>query len=726
MIFRRRQPKKPHRTTVSPAHLKCRPNLEELETRTLLATSILKTNLVADTPGVALVTDPKLINPWGIALNAPIGVFWIADNGTGVSTLYDGAGQPFPSGSPLIVTIPPPAGSPAGTTATPTGTVFNSGSGFVISANGASAPAQFLFAGEDGTISGWNSAVDGTHAVVKVDNSAQRAVYKGLALGTNATGTFLFAANFKSGKIDVFDQQFHGSSVPGGFTDASIPAGFAPFNIKNLNGKLFVTYAKQNAAGDADMPGPGNGFVDVFDTNGTRLQRLASGGSLNSPWGETIAPASFGDFSNDVLVGNFGDGRINAFDPASGALVGQLQDAQGNPITIDGLWALTFGNGTGSADANTLYFTAGTDHEKHGLFAKLQAVTATAGPVFAVGGAPGRVQLRNISDGSLVADFAPYGSSYTGPVSVALGDVNGDGFPDVVTGARTGSPHVKVFDGKAIHNRTFDQANPDASVLASFFAYDLQFHVGVNVAVGKVNGDGFADLVTGASVGNPHVKVYNSAAIAAGTFQNPEANLLASFFAYTLNLNLGANVAVGDVTHSGFADLITGATGGNPHVKVYSGQAVAKHSLTSANPDASLRASFFAFGLNQNTGASVAAGDTTGTGFADIITGAGNGSSEVKVFSGKAIANGTFRNSAPDADRLDQFFATDVQTTGGVQVGAADFDGDGKADILTGFATSAANFRVISSGSATGTKPPALNGIEGTIANLQGPISVGV
>jgi uncharacterized protein (TIGR03118 family) len=709
---------------IRPSPAAWRPRFEELEKRTLLSTSILKTNLVADTPGVALVTDPNLINPWGIALNPDLGDFWISDNGNGLSTLYDGNGQPFPTGAPLVVTVPPPANSAAGTAASPTGTVFNSGSGFVVSANGASAPAQFLFATEDGTISGWNTGVNATRAILAVDNSAQGAVYKGLALGTNSTGTFLFAANFNSGRIDVFDQQFHAATLAGNFTDPSIPAGFAPFNVKNLGGKLFVTYAKQNAAKDADVAGPGNGFVDVYDTNGTLLQRLVSGGPLNSPWGETIAPASFGDFSNDVLVGNFGDGVINAFNPTSGALVGQLKDSQGSPIVIDGLWALTFGNGTAAADANTLFFTAGTDHEKHGLFGKLQAVTAI-GNIFAVGGAPGRVQLRNTSDGSLVADFAPYGASYTGPVSVAVGDVNGDGVPDVVTGAAAGSPHVKVFDGKAIRNRTFDQNNPDASLLASFFAYDLQFHVGVNVAVGKINGDSFADIVTGAAQGNPHVKVYNSAAIANGTFgQNPEANVLTSFFAYPLNINLGANVAAGDVTHSGFADLITGATSGNPHVKIFSGQAIARRTLSPHNPDASLRASFFAFGLNQNVGASVAAGDTTGTGFDDIITGASAGSSQVKVFSGKAIGDGTFQNSTPDAHRLDQFFATDAQIAGGVEVGAAEFNGDGKADILTGFVTTAASFRAVA-GTATGTKPPAINGIDGTIQNLQAPISVG-
>jgi uncharacterized protein (TIGR03118 family) len=679
---------------------------------------------VADTAGTALVTDPNLINPWGIALNPTLNVFWMSDNRTGVSTLYDGNGQPAPAGSPLIVTVPASNSSPAGTRSRPTGIVFNSGSGFVITANGTSAAAQFVFATEDGTISAWSPDVDATHAVITVDNSAQGAVYKGMALATNATGTFLVAANFRAGTIDVFDSQFHPHALSGNFSDSAIPGGFAPFNIKNLGGKLFVTYAKQNATKDADVAGAGNGFVDVFDTNGTLLQHLVSGGSLNSPWGETLAPASFGAFGNDVLIGNFGDGRINAYDPNTGALVGQLQDGQGNPIVLPGLWALTFGNGSGTLDANTLYFSAGPGHQQHGLFGKLQAFTVP-GALFAVGGAPGRVEVRNVSDGSLVASFAPYGSTYTGPVSVAVGDVNKDGFPDIVTGAMVGNPHVKVFDGKAIHNGTFDPANPDGGLLASFFAYGLQFHVGVNVTVGQVNGDGFADIITGATFGNPHVKVYNSAAIANGTFAaNPETNVITSFFAYTLNVNLGANVAAGDVTHSGFADIITGATSGNPHVKVYNGQDVAHGTLTALNPDAHLRTSFLAFGVNKNAGANVATGDTTGEGFSDIIVGSARGSSEVKVFSAKAIANGAFQGSAPDANRLDDFFAADAPTTDGVRVAAASFAGDNKAEILTGFVTTTANFRVVRA-NATGTKPPALPGLDSVISEIQGNISVG-
>src|SRR5262249_52951457 len=247
-----------------------RPSVESLEERQLLASAFLQKNLVSDIAGVARTTDPKLGNPWGIAY-APTGPFWIANNDTGSTTLYDGAGQPFPTGTPLVVTIPPPMGSTA--TAAPTGIVFNGSSDFVVTATGKSGSSVFIFATEDGTISGWSPNVDGTHAILKVDNSVvptppTGAVYKGLALGSNASGNFLFATNFRAGTIDVFDKNFTKATLAGSFRDATIPAGFAPFGIQNIGGSLYVTYAKQNAMMHDDVKGAGNGFVDVFDTNG--------------------------------------------------------------------------------------------------------------------------------------------------------------------------------------------------------------------------------------------------------------------------------------------------------------------------------------------------------------------------------------------------------------------------------------------------------------------------
>src|SRR5947209_3842433 len=293
-----------------------RPVLEGLEDRCLMATGFIQTNLVSDIAGVARFTDPNLVNPWGIAL-APTGPIWIADNGAGVSTVYNGAGKALPPNSPLVVTIPPPAGSAPGTQAAPTGIVFNGTSDFTVSANGNSAPAIFIFATEDGTISGWNAAVDRTNAILEVDNSAvpmagSGAVYKGLAQGSNANGNFLFATNVRAGTIDVFDKNFAKATLAGAFSAPNLPAGFAPFGIRNIGGSLFVTFALQNAAKHDDVAGPGNGFVDVFDTNGNLLKRFASQGSLNSPWGLALAPAKFGIFSNDLLIGDFGDGRINA------------------------------------------------------------------------------------------------------------------------------------------------------------------------------------------------------------------------------------------------------------------------------------------------------------------------------------------------------------------------------------------------------------------------------
>ncbi len=338
-----------------------------------------QTNLVSDLPKIAKFQDPNLVNPWGLS-HGPATPWWVSDNGKGVSTLYKGDGTPFPVGSPLVVTIPPPAGSPAGTTSAPTGNVFNGTSDFVVTENNVSGPSLFIFATEDGTISGWNFNVDKTNAILEVDNSASGAVYKGLALGHNASGNFLFATNFHAGTIDVFDAHFASAKLAGSFTDPNLPpcsndptqACFAPFGIQNINGKIYVTYALQKLPDKHDdQAGPGNGFVDVFDTNGNLLQRLVSHGQLNSPWGLALAPEGFGRFGKDLLVGNFGDGHINAYEPDTGAFRGQLKDQKGNSIAINGLWALGFGNGALAGPTDTLFFTAGINDEADGLFGSI-------------------------------------------------------------------------------------------------------------------------------------------------------------------------------------------------------------------------------------------------------------------------------------------------------------------------------------------------------------------
>ncbi|HEY1884824.1 MAG TPA: TIGR03118 family protein [Roseiarcus sp.] len=320
-----------------------------------------QTNLVSDLPGVAQIQDPNLVNAWGISFG-PTSPFWISDNGAGLATLYSvpGSGPPSVSKLGLTVTIPPTAG---GTTSAPTGQVFNGGVGF--------GGAKFLFDSEDGVISGWKGP-GGTDTVIGVDKGSA-AVYKGLAISDpGASSAVLYATNFRAGTIEAYDPSFAPASLPGNFTDPNLPAGYAPFNDKVINGELYVTYAVQDGAKHDDMKGLGNGLVDVFNLDGTFDQRLISHGALDSPWGLQIAPSSFGPLAGDLLVGNFGNGMINAFDPTTGAFVGTIDGADGNPLVIDGLWGLTVGNGSamgGSSDA--LFFTAGPNDESDGLFGTL-------------------------------------------------------------------------------------------------------------------------------------------------------------------------------------------------------------------------------------------------------------------------------------------------------------------------------------------------------------------
>jgi uncharacterized protein (TIGR03118 family) len=401
------------------SRIKARLCLEALEDRCLLSGNVLQTNLVSDLPGVAAVQDPNLVNPWGIS-ESPGSPFWISDNNAGVSTLYNTPGQngaPIAI-NPLVVSIPTP-GNSLGSTGTPTGTVFNTDGGtlggFQVSGvdkngNPITAPAIFLFDTEDGTLVGWNPAVNpkgfdpakaGTYGIIAVDNSGNNftnpdpnqqtgAVYKGLTIATSATPiiagdpnstALIYASNFRAGTIDVYDAAFHKvTTLPtGAFTDPNLPRGYAPFNVQVLNNQLFVTYAKQNAAKHDDVAGPGNGFVDVFNLNGTPglaggQVRLISRGVLDSPWGLAIAPSSFGSLGGDLLVGNFGNGFINVFNPTTGQSLGQLKDPDGEPIQIDGLWALTVGNGGAGGSANAVYFTAGLFGETHGLFGSLAPV----------------------------------------------------------------------------------------------------------------------------------------------------------------------------------------------------------------------------------------------------------------------------------------------------------------------------------------------------------------
>jgi uncharacterized protein (TIGR03118 family) len=322
-----------------------------------------QTNLVSDIPGVAAVTDPNLVNPWGIS-ESPGSPFWIADNGSGVSTLYNTQGAI----QPLVVTIP----NPSGGTSAPTGTVFNGTSAF----NG----DAFLFASEDGAITGWRGAL-GTTAEVLLDGTQNKSVFKGLAISTVGSSSYLYATDFRNDQVDIL-QSSGAPALTGSFVDPTIPAGFAVFGIQNIDGELYVTYAKQDAAKHDDVAGPGNGYIDVFDLNGNFVKRLVSNGPLDSPWGLALAPTGWGKVGGDLLVGNFGDGSIDAFNPTSGAFLGEFDDSNGDPLINQGLWALQFGNGGAGGNTDTLYFTAGIPGngqvEDHGLFGALNPVPEPA------------------------------------------------------------------------------------------------------------------------------------------------------------------------------------------------------------------------------------------------------------------------------------------------------------------------------------------------------------
>ena len=328
--------------------------------------SFTQTNLVSDGTVPAELIDPNLINPWGISTPSPTGPFWISDNNAGVTTFYSSSGGTTTKDGQ--VAIPPPGKTGAGT---PTGQVFNStGKGFEISQNGKTAPALFIFATEDGTISAWNPDVNPNSAVIAVDNSkggrpGDGAVYKGLAIGTTKDGTFLYAANFRNGSVDMFNSKFQ---LVKSFTDPTVPNGYAPFNVQVLDGKLFVTFAQQDATRHDDVAGAGHGFVDEFDLDGRKIERVASHGPLNSPWGLAIAPAGFGEFSNDLLVGNFGDGTINVFSRTD-QFLGKLDRPNGKPFHETDLWALL-------ANGNNILFTAGLANESHGLFGSLSATSS--------------------------------------------------------------------------------------------------------------------------------------------------------------------------------------------------------------------------------------------------------------------------------------------------------------------------------------------------------------
>ena len=364
-----------------------RPSIELLEPRQLMSSTSTfynQVNLVSDNGAPGSRNNPNLVNGWGLAHTAA-GPWWVSSADKGLSIEYDGAGGQ----TEADVIIPPAAGQTDGS---PTGASGNDSSAFAISANGRSAPSLYVFTTEDGTISGWNPNVDVTHAVKVVDNSASGAVYKGGAIAFRKHHALFYAADFHNGKVDAFDANFQPLNLPAGaFTDSHLPAGYAPFNVANVNGNLFVTYALQDADAHDDVGGPRHGFVDVFTTAGSLVRRFASRGSLDSPWGIAVAPSGFGLFSGDILIGNFGNGKISAFN-AKGRFEGFLTGSDGNAVEIPGLWGLGFGNDAQAGPSTTLYFAAGPDDESHGLFGTLtpgkhrHTITAATGGTTGSGG----------------------------------------------------------------------------------------------------------------------------------------------------------------------------------------------------------------------------------------------------------------------------------------------------------------------------------------------------
>ncbi len=356
------------------------------------AGQFVRHDLVSDGSIPADHVDPNLVNAWGIT-HLPTSPWWVSDNGANVSTLYDGNGVAQFGSPPLVVSITGAGGLPGD----PTGVVANATAGFVVSGGGASGPARFLFASEDGTISGWNPAVPpptppatrSTHTEVVIDHSSSDplggAVYKGLAMATTPLGERLYATDFRGARVEVWDSNFAPVTTSGGFIDPGVPEGFAPFGIQALGDMIVVTYAKQDAQKHDDVAGAHLGFVSAFTTDGAFLRRIASRGKLDSPWGVALAPVTgFGRFSGMLLVGNFGDGHIigyrldapddGAGDDGSGG--GEYLVAHGGPIVIDGLWGLGFGNGGAAGPLEALFFAAGPDGESHGLFGRIDFIPA--------------------------------------------------------------------------------------------------------------------------------------------------------------------------------------------------------------------------------------------------------------------------------------------------------------------------------------------------------------
>ena len=429
------------------------------------------TKLVSDTPGTgALVTDPNLTNPWGIVFGpgAPV---WVANNHSQTSTLYDGNGKPQPAATPLIVNLPPSA---AAVTFDGTGIIFNGTADFVVTANAKSGPARFIFSGEGGMISGWSPAVDVGNAILMYTD-AGGAVYKGLAVANNGTANFLYATDFHNNKVDVFNAAFAKqtpSATSFTFVDPTLPAGYAPFGIQAIkNGaagavQLYVSYAMQATPDKHDnIDGVGLGLVDIFDANGVFVKHLVPvGGALNAPWGMALAPADYGTLSNTLLVGNFGDGKINGYDPSSGMFMGAVSDSTGAAFVSPGLWGIAFGNDASNQPHNTLFYTAGPNDETNGVYGRIDL---GAPPVL---NAPPVVALT-VPAGNLTGTVA---LSATAQDPIAIAKIQFFSNTNTLIGTATTSPFTVQWD-------TTTAANGAVSLTA--VATDVDGNVGTSTAV---------------------------------------------------------------------------------------------------------------------------------------------------------------------------------------------------------------------------------------------------
>jgi uncharacterized protein (TIGR03118 family) len=428
-------------------------------------TSFSSTALVGDTAGAALVQDTNLVNPWGIAFS-PTSFAWVANNGSGTSTLYDGNGVPQPFATPLIVSLP----AAGATSFDPSGIVFNGTGGFPVTNGTTTSTALFIFSGEGGMIGGWAPSVDSTH-VIAMYTDAGGAVYKGLALAKNGTANFLYATDFHNNKVDVFDTTFAKqttSATSFTFVDPNLPAGYAPFGIMAANTgtggatQIYVTYAQQAAPDNHDNTnGAGLGLVDVYDTNGAFVSRLVTtGGKLNAPWGMAIAPSDFGSLSGALLVGNFGDGTVNGYDPTTGNFVGTVADSTGTAFAAPGLWGIAFGNDAHNQPHNTLFYAAGLNNEANGVYGRIDLGAAPvlgASPVVTLTAPTGTVSGTTVALTATVVD--------------SLGVSKVEFFLNGTTslGVATTSPYTVTWDSTTV---------ADGAVTIKATATDPDGHVG--------------------------------------------------------------------------------------------------------------------------------------------------------------------------------------------------------------------------------------------------------